>query len=209
MAAIIKTPVLIRLKCMYSWEGRGCHRVLGTLRTPNRQWRYRFGKVPLGVKLQTELMTRQRCRRLQSRNNFIMSERELSTVFSRKSCPAVYRYIPSTVRPQICQNMIISKDIWMTERGSPLPNPLGLTRAVCAPLPRPYLSMSDNEHCIAFNLFLHFFLVCLLLLLQMKCIHPVAILFFFFFTWICLGISCCCCCARSLTYPLSMIKNAK
>lgn len=101
---------------MYSWEGRGCHRVLGTLRTPNRQWRYRFGKVPLGVKLQTELMTRQRCRRHQSRNNFIMSERELSTVLSRKSCPAVYRYIPSTVRPQICQNMIISKDIWMLER---------------------------------------------------------------------------------------------
>lgn len=198
---------------MYSWEGRGCHRVLVTLRTPNRQWRYRFGKVPLGVKLQTELMTRQRCRRHQSWNNFIMSERELETILSRKSCPAVNRYIPSTVRPQICQNMIISKDIWMPERGSPLPNPLGLTRAVSAPLPR--LSMSDNEHCIAFNLFLHFFLVCLLLLLQMKCIHPVAILFFFFFTWICvdilgsLGISCCCCCPRSLTYPLSMIKNAK
>lgn len=101
---------------MYSWEGRGCHRVLVTLRTPNRQWRYRFGKVPLGVKLQTELMTRQRCRRLQSWNNFIMSERELRAVLSRKSCPAVYRYIPSTVRPQICQNMIISKDISMTER---------------------------------------------------------------------------------------------
>lgn len=198
---------------MYSWEGRGCHRVLVTLRTPNRQWRYRFGKVPLGVKLQTELMTRQRCRRHQSWNNFIMSERELETILSRKSCPAVYRYIPSTVRPQICQNMIISKDIWMLEReveGVPCLI-LWVWLALC-------LHPCHACQCLTMSIALHstysFLSVCCFYFKWSAFIRWQSF-FFFFFTWICvdilgsLGISCCCCCARSLTYPLSMIKNAK
>lgn len=151
MAAIIKTPVLIRLKCMYSCaveRGEGST-VLGTLRTPNRQWRYRFGKVPLGVKLQTELMTRQRwwqCRRLQSWQR--AARTTLSwTILSRKSCPRCLplysKYSATTNMPKHDHQHLSFECLRQRERESPLPNPLGLTRAMSAPasctlpLPRP------------------------------------------------------------------------
>lgn len=199
---------------MYSWEGRGCHRVLGTLRTPNRQWRYRFGKVPLGVKLQTELMTRQRCRRLQSWNNFIMSERELRAVLSRKSCPLFTAIFQVLCDHKYAKTWSSAKTFEWLREGVPCLI-LWAWLELC-------LHPCHACQCLTMSIALHSTYSCISFL-SVCCFYfkwsafirwqP---FFFFLFTWICvdilgsLGISCCCCCwARSLTYPLSMIKNAK
>jgi len=80
--------------------------------------------------------------------------------------------VPFESKPQICQNMIIEDGCEeSTAAHTPRPNPFGLDLGAAlgeGSWDDILAAPTNNESCIPF------------LLLQMKCIHPVAILFLLF-----------------------------